>query len=76
MKASFIVSAFPFIGALTFFIYPFVMGIVIAANCEEFENKGLAIATGILNIFLLPILLFVPFIMGFFLKEKAQINKQ
>lgn len=56
---------------ITFGIYPFVMGIIMCSSSNEFENKGFAIAYGILNILGFGFLL-VTFIMGFFLKLKTR----
>lgn len=64
-----IASVFP-ISFFTLFIYPFVIGIMLCVNSHEFENSGLAIATGVLMFFVLPIVLFIPLILSCCLRPK------
>lgn len=48
------------IGILTFFIFNIIVGIMILTNTDQFENKGLAIATGVCLLifpFIIPLVL-------------------
>ncbi|MDE6473453.1 MAG: hypothetical protein K2K73_03485 [Ureaplasma sp.] len=67
IKVNFLLSTFILLALITFGIYPFVMSIILLVNNEKFENKGLAIATGILGLFTIVI----GFIVGFFLKPRT-----
>lgn len=67
IKVNFLLSTFILLAVITFGIYPFVMSIILLVNNEKFENKGLAIATGILGL----LTIVIGFIAGFFLKPRT-----
>lgn len=67
IKVNFLLSTFILLAVITFGIYPFVMSIILLVNNEKFENKGLAIATGILGL----LTIVIGFILGFFLKPRT-----
>lgn len=69
IKVNFLLSTFILLAVITLGIYPFVMSIILLVNNEKFENKGLAIATGILGLFTITIV--IGFILGFFLKPRT-----
>jgi len=60
-----------FLSWITFGIYPLIIGIMVLCNLDDFkaENRGLAIAGGIVSI-LLSVLFIVGMIIGFILKSK------
>ena len=72
IKVNFLVALCPIIAALTLYIYPLVIAIILLVNNKKFQNSGLAIATGVLSLFAITFL--VAWILGFFLNSNESSN--